>query len=266
MTTRRPLALVTGASRGIGYALAEQLIDRGYDVVVTAEDTEIDFAAATLRRSYAQVGSIRADLRTDDGVQRLYEFACQDGRPLEVVALNAGVGRGGAAFTETGLDEDFDLIALNVRSTVHLAKLVLPDMVERNAGKLLFTSSIAAMMPGANMALYNASKSFVQSFAEALREELRSTGITVTALMPGPTDTDFFRRAKMLDTPMGRGPKEDPVLIARQGIDALLHDKRKVIAGSVPTKVAGLISRVLPDSIKAKGSKLMASVPGASSR
>ncbi|WP_040792261.1 SDR family NAD(P)-dependent oxidoreductase [Nocardia paucivorans] len=257
MTDTRPLALVTGASRGIGRELAEAFVERGFDVVMAAEDAAIEEAADSVRRPGVEVRAVQVDLRTPEGVEQLYSAATEDERPLDAVALNAGVGRGGA-FTETDLDDELDIIALNVRSTVHLTKLVLGDMVRRDAGGLLFTSSVAAMMPGARQAVYHASKSFVQSFAEALRAEVRETGVNITALMPGPTDTDFFRRAGVLHTPVGRGPKEDPARVARQGVDALLKDKQKVVGGSLGTRAMSTVAHVLPDSVKAGASRVMA--------
>ncbi|WP_062992713.1 SDR family NAD(P)-dependent oxidoreductase [Nocardia anaemiae] len=256
MTDTRPLALVTGASSGIGLELAKQFAERDYDVVIAAEDTAIEIAADIVRRPGVQVRAVQVDLRTYEGVRQLYSAATEGERPLDVVALNAGVGRGGA-FADTDLDDEFAIIDLNVRSTVHLAKLVLGDMVRRDTGGLLFTSSIASLMPGARQAVYNASKSFVQSFAEALREEVRDTGVTVTALMPGPTDTDFFRRAKMLGTAIGRGPKDDPADVARQGVDALLSDKQKVAAASMRTKAMATVGHILPDSVKAVANRVM---------
>jgi len=139
-------------------------------------------------------------------------------------------------------------------------------MVARDAGGVLFTSSIAATMPGAYQAVYNASKSFVQSFAEALREELTDTGVTVTALMPGPTDTNFFERAEMTGTRVGAGPKDDPALVAKQGFEALRKEKAKAVAGSAKTKMQGVANKLLPDSAKAKMHRKMAEPdPGAGS-
>ncbi|MGW0249710.1 SDR family NAD(P)-dependent oxidoreductase [Nocardia goodfellowii] len=260
MTATHPLALVTGASRGIGFELAKQFVERNYDVIVAAEDEAIVGAAEDLRRGTSVV-PVQADLRTTEGVERLYEEATADNRGLDAVALNAGVGRGGR-FVETELADELDIVALNVRSTVHLAKLVARDMAQRKTGKLLFTASIAATMPGPDQAVYNASKSFVHSFAEALREELRDNGITVTSLLPGPTDTDFFRRAKMLGTRVGRGPKEDPAEVARQGIEALLSDKQQVFAASLVTKAMGVLNAVTPDTIKAKANRFISAPVG----
>lgn len=256
MTDTPPLALVTGASSGIGFELARQFAERGYEVIIAAEDAAIDVAAESLRRSGARVRPLRIDLHSTNGPEQLYASATEDGRVPDAVAFNAGVGRGGD-FLSTDLGDELAVIDLNVVSTVRLAKPVVADMAARGSGRLLFTSSIAAMMPGPEQAVYHASKSFVQSFAEALRQELRDKGITVTALMPGPTDTDFFRRAKMLDTRIGRGPKDDPAEVARQGVDALLAGDQRVVAASLPTKVMGVVGRVVPDALKAKAGQII---------
>jgi short-subunit dehydrogenase len=145
-----------------------------------------------------------------------------------------------------------------VTSTVHLAKRVLPDMVRRGAGRVLFTSSIASTMPGAFQAVYNASKSFVQSFSEAIRNELKETGVTVTSLMPGPTETKFFERADMLDTKFGTGPKDDPAVVAKQGFEALMKGDDHVVAGSLMNKVQAVAGKVVPDTVKAQMHRKMA--------
>src|SRR4051794_23932109 len=165
---------------------------------------------------------------------------------------------GGAFATDTDLAQELQMVDLNCRSTVHLAKLVLRDMVARNEGRLLFTSSIASTMPGAFQAVYNASKSFVQSFALALRNELKDTGIIVTSLMPGPTDTEFFERAGMLDTRVGAGAKDDPADVARAGFEALMAGDERVVAGSLKNKVTVTASRFMPDSVKAEMHRKMA--------
>jgi len=259
MTTGlKPLALITGASSGIGLELAGQFATNGFDVVVTAEDAELAAAAADLRSTGAVVHEVRADLRSSDGVRQLWAEVTGLGRPVDAAALNAGVGKGGP-FLETELDDEFDLIDLNVRSTVHLAKLVLRDMATRDQGRVLVTSSIASTMPGSFQAVYNASKSFVQSFTEALQNELKDTGITLTSLMPGPTETEFFARAGMLDTPVGSSShKDDAAQVARQGFEALMKGERKVVAGSLFTKVQGVVNSVLPDQVKAAAHRLMA--------
>ena len=248
--TERPFALVTGASSGIGLELARQLAGRGHDLLVTAEDDRVETVAEELRALGAEVATFVADLRTGTGVESLYAAAVAQGRPLAVVALNAGVGRGGA-FVDNALEDELDVIRLNVLGTVHLAKLVLDDMVLANAGRLLITSSIASTMPGPFQSVYNASKSFVQSFAEALQSELAETEVTITSLMPGPTDTPFWERAGVEDTALGQGPLDDPAAVARQGLEALMAGKAKVAASSPQTKATALAAAVLPDKVKA---------------
>lgn len=251
------LALITGASSGIGLELARRFAEHGYDLMIAADDSGIHDAAQKLGRSGVNIRPIQVDLRTGKGVEELYRQVSTEGRPLDAAALNAGVGLGGA-FLDSTVQDALALIDLNVRSTVHLAKLVLPDMVRRNSGKVLFTSSIASTMPGSYQAVYNASKSFIQSLSEALHDELRDTGVTVTALMPGPTDTNFFRRAGMAGTRMGRmSRKDDPAEVAREGFDALMDGDRKVVAESMLTKAMGISNRLLPDSVKAVANRVM---------
>jgi short-subunit dehydrogenase len=257
--TGREFAVVTGASSGIGYELAKQFVEHGYDVLMTAEDEALEQAAADLRRDGRhEVIAVRADLATYDGVERLYAAIRESGRPVDAIAINAGRGIGGDFTRQTDLRDELNVIDVNVTSTVHLAKRVLPDLVARGAGRVLFTSSIASMMPGTYQAVYNASKSFVQSFAEALRNELKDTGVTVTSLMPGPTDTEFFHRAEMDDTRVGASQKDDPALVAKQGFEALMKGEEKTVAGSVKTKVQAAASKVLPDSAKAQMHRKMA--------
>jgi short-subunit dehydrogenase len=231
----------------------------GFDLLINAEDAELDQAETRLQaESEDRVTPLRADLATAQGVEELHDRIRALGRPVDALAVNAGIGSGGA-FVDTDLDRELRLVDLNVRSTVHLTKLVLADMVERGEGRILFTSSIASSMPGPYQAVYNASKSFVQSFALAIRNELEETGITVTSLMPGPTETEFFERADMLDTKVGADDKDDPAEVARQGYDALMAGEERVVAGSLMNKVqASVAGRLLPDSAKAEMHRKMA--------
>jgi short-subunit dehydrogenase len=249
---RRPFAVVTGASSGIGFELAKVLAEEGFDLLITAEDAEIDAAQRELNQLTASVECTRLDLSREEEVARLYERIQATARPVDVLVLNAGIGAGGDFVRENDLRKVLRLIDLNVRSTVHLCKLVAQDMVARDEGRILFTSSIASTMPGSFQAAYNASKSFVQSFALALRNELKDTGVTVTSLMPGPTETEFFERAEMEDTPIGESEKDDPAEVARQGFDALMAGKGKVVGGSLKNKAQAAAAKVLPDSVKAE--------------
>jgi len=248
----RPRALVTGASSGIGLELAKQLAARNYNLVVTADDDALGTAAAGLMASGVDVRAARLDLATREGVEQLYEVVRSTGGPLDVAAINAGVGVTGDFTEGTSLEAELRLLQLNVVSVVHLAKLLLRDMTELGEGRVLFTSSIASMLPGSYQAVYAASRSFVQSFAQAVRHELSDTGVTVTVMMPGPTDTNFFRRADAENTPIGSGPKDDPADVARQGIEALLAGKNKVVVGGVKTRLQAAAATVLPDAAKAR--------------
>jgi uncharacterized protein len=257
-SAERQLALVTGASSGIGLELARQFAEHGFDLLVVAEDEDIEDAARELQGEGVSAQAVRADLATEEGLDELYRIIDGLGRPLDAVALNAGIGAGGAFATDTDLADELKLIDLNVRSTVRLAKHVLRGMVARGEGRVLFTSSIASTMPGSFQAVYNASKSFVQSFGLALREELNDSGVTVTLLMPGPTETEFFERADMLDTKVGASDKDDPADVARDGFEALMAGQERVESASLSTKLQGRGSRLLPDSAKAKMHRRMA--------
>jgi short-subunit dehydrogenase len=254
----KPLAVVTGGSNGIGLELAKQFASHDFDLIVAAEPEGLDDAAEQLRGiSDAQVTTVATDLSTYDGVEELYGRIRATGRPVEALALHAGIGVGGD-FTETDLDIELKLIELNISAVVHLAKRLLPEMKERGSGRVLITSSIAATQPSPYEAVYAASKSFTQSYAEALREELRGTGVTVTALMPGPTETNFFNRAGMLDTKIGASSKDDPALVAKQGFESLMSGEQKKFAGGLVSKALGISGAFVPDSVKAYGHKLLA--------
>ncbi len=250
-TTTRPLALVTGASSGIGLELARQFAEHGYDLVLTAEDAELDAAAAELTAAGAQVTAVRADLRVPEGVAAVHAATTGTGRALDAAALNAGVGAGGA-FTDTDLADEVSIIDLNITSTVRLAKALVPQMVGRGEGRLLFTSSVVSRMPAPYQAVYGASKAFVESFAQALREELKDTGVTVTALLPGPTETEFFDRADVGDdTKVGAAKKDSAAQVARQGFEGLMKGKDHVVAGSLKSRVQAHLAAVTPDTVGA---------------
>lgn len=247
----RPLAVVTGASSGIGYALAEQFVENGFDLVIASDSDSIHDAARRLKGRGATVETVQADLATYDGVEKLYNAIQATGKPVDSLAINAGVGVSGE-FTNTSLDDELNLINLNVTSAVHLAKRIARDMVDAHHGRIMFTSSIAAVMPAPFLAVYGASKAFLFSFSEALRNELKETGVTVTALMPGPTDTNFFMRAGMEDTKAATGKKADPSDVAREGFKALMKGEDHIFAGSMKVKVQGAMAEILPETVKAE--------------
>lgn len=260
----RPLAVVTGASSGIGHELAKQFAKHGFDLLVTSTGPSIDEAAQVFKQLGAQVETVQADLATYDGVETLYSQIQKMGRPVDAIAINAGVGVGGE-FTKTDLQEELNLIELNVASTVHLAKRVVKDMVDRGSGKILFTSSIISQMPSPFQAVYAASKAFVHSFSEALRNELKDTGVTVTALMPGATETNFFHRAGLDDTKVGVAKKDDPAEVAKQGFEALMAGKDSILAESLVTKIGGAIGSILPDTITSEMNRKL-SEPGSADK
>jgi short-subunit dehydrogenase len=245
------LALVTGASSGIGLSLAKELASRGYDLIVSSAGTRLDDASTELAAHGIQVTPVQADLATRKGVDELWAQVEARRAALDVACMNAGIGVGGL-FQETDLDEELNLVDLNCSGTVQLAKYVVRHMLQQGQGKMLFTASIAGEMVAPREAVYAASKAFVLSFAHSLRYELRESKVTVTALQPGPTDTDFFHRAGMDDTKVGQEGKSEsqPDDVARQGIDALLAGKDHVYAASLTTKLEGMLANVVPGSVK----------------
>jgi short-subunit dehydrogenase len=249
---QKQFAVITGASSGIGYELAKNFAMNGYDILVVAENAEIQSAANAFREYGNLVHVVEADLKEIEGVNKLYAQIKSIDCPVDAIAINAGVGVGGASFDKTDLTAEIDMIKLNVISTVQLAKLVVKDMVARGEGKILFTSSVAAIMAGPYEVVYAATKSFVQSFAEGLRAEVKDKGITVTALLPGPTETNFFHRAGMDDTKVGESKKDDPAQVAKQGYDALMNGDDMVVAGSFMNKAQTAAAKFMPQAAAAK--------------
>jgi len=242
------LAIVTGASTGIGFELAHIAAKKGYDLLIVADEPLIDAAAGDLRQYGTQVTAVEADLATFDGNDRL--LAAADGRPIDLLLANAGRGLG-RSFLDQEVRDWKHVIDTNVLGTTYLLHKVGRQMRERNAGRILITGSIAGLMPGSYQAVYNATKAYLDSFSYALREELRETDITVTVLMPGPTDTEFFERADMLDTRVGTQEKDDPAQVARDGWDAMMSGAGHVVSGW-KNKLQAAMSHVTPDSTLAK--------------
>jgi uncharacterized protein len=248
-------AIVTGASTGIGFELAHVIAQDGYDLLVVADEPLIDAAAQDFRRHSIDVRSVEADLSTLEGVDRL--LAAAEGRRIDVLCANAGVGTGGA-FLEQDVANWRHSIDTNITGTVYLLQKVLKEMVARNAGKILVTGSIAGYIPGSFNAVYNATKAFVDNFTEALRNEIKDVdGVTLTTLMPGATETEFFERAGMLDTDVGQRDKADPAEVARDGWQALLAGKGHIVSG-LSNKFQVAASGVVPQSTLAQMHRGMA--------
>jgi len=247
----RNLAVVTGASAGIGLELARECVEHDFDLVICAEDHAIHNAADHLSKAGAFVLPVQADLSTYEGVRSLYDAITDTGRHVDALLLNAGIGVGGA-FLVNSLEDELRMIRLNIESVVHLAKLVLPMMVNRRQGRVLITGSVDSTSPAPYLAVYGATKAFDLSFAEALRYELEDTGVTVTALQPGATDTEFFDRAGMEHTRVAQGEKDDPAAVAKRGFEAMMAGKDKVYGASMRARVEGLAGEVLPEATKAR--------------
>jgi len=254
-------AIVTGASSGIGYELADICARDGFDLLVAADSPEIEQAAETFRSRGVAVTALVVDLSTEEGVEQLYEAA--HGRPVDALLANAGHGLGRAF-----LDQDFadvrHVIDTNITGTVYLIQKVGREMRNRGAGRILITGSIAGFMPGTFQAVYNGTKAFIDSFSFALRAELKDSGVTVTCLMPGATETDFFERADMMDTKVGQSEKDDPADVARVGYDAMMRGDGDVVSGW-KNKLQSAIANVTPAGMLAEQHRGMAA-PGSGTK
>jgi short-subunit dehydrogenase len=256
MSELRPLSVVTGASSGIGYELATLCARDGMDLIIAADRPEIVEAAQALRQHGVEVKPLQVDLSTTEGVDQLVNLV--GGRSIDHLIANAGHGLG-HAFLDEDWDEARKVIDTNVTGTAYLIHRLAPAMVERGRGRILFTGSIAGLMPGAFQAVYNGTKAFVDSFSWALRNELKDTGVSVTCLMPGATDTDFFERADMLDTKIGseRDKMMSAEEVARIGYEAMMKGEGDVVAG-MKNKLQAAMAAITPDSMLAESHRKMA--------
>jgi short-subunit dehydrogenase len=239
----RPLAVITGASSGIGYHLARCAVEEGYDIVAAA-DTSLDEAVMDFKSLGAQdVVPIQCDLATREGVDKLMQAL--QGREVDALLANAGHGLAGP-FLELDIADIQHVINTNITGTIYLIQQVARGMVARGQGRILITGSIAGFQPGSFHAVYNGSKAFIDSFGEALRSELKDTGVTVSILMPGATDTDFFDRAGLQGTYMGDDlKKDDPAKVAKTGWDAMKDGEADVVY-SIKNKLQVIASKVMP--------------------
>jgi uncharacterized protein len=258
--SRRKLAVVTGASSGIGLEIARLAAKEGYDLIVAADEPLVD-ASAGFRDLGVDVQSIEADLATDQGVTRLLDAV--GNRPVDVLVANAGHGRGGA-FVEQEPRGWRHTIDTNVTGTLLLIQPVLQDMLKRGEGKILVTGSIAGYVPGSFNAVYNGTKAFIDNFCAAISEEIKDSNVTLTVLKPGATETEFFRRADMLDTKVGQQKKDDAADVAETGWKAMLKGERSVVHG-LKNKAQVLAAGVVPESVTAAKHRAQAE-PGSGSK
>ena len=253
-STPRKFAIVTGASSGIGFELATLAAKNGYDLLIASDEPKIEGTAAKLRSHGGEVRSLRADLATLTGNDALLALA--HGRPADALFANAGRGLG-RDFLGQDVAEWRRVIDTNITGTTYLLQKVGQQMKARGEGRILITGSIAGLMPGTYQAVYNATKAYLDSFSYALRAELKDSGVTVTCLMPGATDTEFFARADMLDTKVGTQEKDDPAEVARNGFEAMMAGEGHVVSG-LKNKIQAAIAHVAPAGVMAEMHRGMA--------
>lgn len=248
-------AIITGASSGIGLELAKLAAADGYDLLVVADTPFVD-ASAGFGGGAGSVETLETDLSTIEGVDRLLDAA--QGRQVDLLCANAGHGLG-RAFLDQDVAEWRHVVDTNITGTAYLLQKVLKQMVARDAGKILVTGSIAGYIPGSFQAVYNGTKAFVDNFTDALRNEIKeSKGVTLTTLMPGPVETEFFHRADMDDTSVGASDtKSDPADVAKDGWEAVMAGKASIVSGW-KNKLQVAAANVTPNSVLAERHRMMA--------
>jgi short-subunit dehydrogenase len=250
----RPLAVVTGASSGIGFELAKLFSENNYDLVIAADEPSINEASEVFARGGVKVEAVQADLSTTKGVDQL--LAALNGRAVDALAANAGRGLG-RSFLDQDFSEVMKVVDTNITGTLYLLQAVGKSMREQERGRILITGSIAGLMPGTYQAVYNGTKAFLDSFSFALRHELKDSGVTVTCLMPGATDTEFFDRADMTDTKVGQAKKDDPAMVAKTGFEAMMKGQGDVVSG-LKNKLQAAVAAVTPEGVLANMHESMA--------
>ena len=242
-TAERRFAIVTGASSGIGFELARCCAQDNFDLLIVADEPEIHAAAGKLGVTGAAVQALQVDLATEEGVNELYDAVA--GRRVDALLANAGRGLG-KAFVDQSWSDIRHVIDTNVTGTVYLLHKIARDMKRQGDGRILITGSIAGLMPGTYQAVYNGTKAFLDSFSYALRAELSGSGVTVTCLMPGATETEFFERADMMDTKVGSSKKQPADEVAKVGFEAMMSGESDVVAGW-GNKLRAAISHIVPN-------------------
>jgi short-subunit dehydrogenase len=246
----RQLAVVTGASTGIGFELARICAQNNYDLIIAADEPEIRESAGSLASGGSMVIPVQCDLATREGVSQLLREIESTGRPVDALLANAGRGLG-KAFLDQDLEQEMLVAHTNIDGTLRLIHPIARGMRDRGQGRILITGSIAGFMPGTFQSVYNGTKAFLDSFSAALATELKHSGVTVTCLMPGATETEFFERADMMDTKVGTAKKMDAAQVARIGFDAMMKGELSVIAG-LKNKMQAAMAHVLPDGVLAE--------------
>ena len=250
----RKLAVVTGASSGIGRELAKQCRDNGFDLLIAADEPEIEQAAAELRRAGVRVDAVQADLSGAEGVNKLH--AAIGERRVDALLANAGRGLG-RGFLDQDPAEWRRVVDTNITGTLLLVQKVAQAMRGQGGGRILITGSIAGFLPGTYQAVYNGTKAFLDSFSFALRHELIGSGVSVTCLMPGATEPEFFETADMMDTKVGQAKKDDPAMVAEKGFKAMMNGDGDVVTGW-HNKLQAAIAHVAPAGMTAEMHRRMA--------
>ncbi len=255
-SSTRQLAVITGASSGIGLELARQCLDNGFDVIIAADrPMEASTAALKTERRDATIETVECDLAIKGGVEKLLQVVGT--RQVDALLANAGHGLG-HGFLDQNFDDVTHVIDTNITGTLYLIHRLGGQMRARGAGRILITGSIAGFMPGTFQAVYNGTKAFIDSFSWALRNELKDTGVSVTCLMPGVTDTEFFERADLMDTKVGQDEhKADPAEVAKIGFKAMMDGEGDVVAG-LKNKIQSALASVTPSAVLAEQHRKMA--------
>ncbi|MEJ7589277.1 MAG: SDR family oxidoreductase [Ferruginibacter sp.] len=253
MTKKEQYALVTGGTSGIGYELAKLLAKDGYNLLIVARNQEeLNKTTRDLQAAYnIEVVTLSRDLFDKKAPFEIYDQVIAKGLQIDILVNNAGQGQYGE-FIDTDLEKEMDIIQLNITSLVALTKLFLRDMIARKSGKILNVASVASKIPGPLQSVYHGTKAFVHSFTEAIRNEVKDSGVTITSLLPGATATDFFNKADMLNAKnVQDGKLADPAEVAKDGYNALMNDDDMVISG-LANKIQVAMSNILPDAMVAE--------------
>ena len=252
MNTSNQYVLITGATSGIGYELAKLFVKDGYNlIIVSRNQDELDIKATEFRESGVDVITIAKDLFNRNEAFALCDEIKTAGITIDILVNDAGQGLYGE-FKDTDIQRELDIVELNISSLLIITKFFLKEMTERNSGKILNLASIASKVPGPWQSVYHGTKAFVLSFTEAIREEVKDFDITITALMPGATDTDFFNKAGMLNSKavQDKSALSDPADVAKDGYEALLSGTDKIVSG-IKNKIQVGMSNITPDSLVA---------------